>query len=167
MFLDSANRLEWIPVVWLSSNGSKIRIPLRTQGQKAKGMNYNNQASICHRFSVFTWWRHQMETFSALLALCAGNSPVTGEFPSQKPVAQSFDIFLICTWTNGWINHRDSGDLRRHRDHYDVTIMEIVAYAILRTEHPIITSTDWKQSQQIKVVGRYFCGIKFSLYFAE
>ena len=36
------------------------------------------------------WWRHQMETFSALLALCAGNSPVTGEFPSQRPVTRSF-----------------------------------------------------------------------------
>ena len=33
-----------------------------------------------------------METFSALLALCAVNSPVTGEFPSQKPVTRSFDI---------------------------------------------------------------------------
>ena len=40
------------------------------------------------------WWRHQMETFSALLALCAGNSPVTGEFPSQRPVMRSFDIFF-------------------------------------------------------------------------
>ena len=40
------------------------------------------------------WWRHQMETFSALLALCAGNSPVTGEFPSQRPVTRSFDVFL-------------------------------------------------------------------------
>ena len=35
-----------------------------------------------------------METFSALLALCAGNSPVTGEFPSQRPVTQSFDVFF-------------------------------------------------------------------------
>ena len=40
------------------------------------------------------WWRHQMETFSALLALCAGNSPVTGEFPSQRPVTRSFDVFI-------------------------------------------------------------------------
>ena len=30
----------------------------------------------------------------ALLALCAGNSPVTGEFPSQRPVTQSFDVFF-------------------------------------------------------------------------
>ena len=37
-------------------------------------------------------WRHQIETFSALLALCAGNSPVIGEFPAQRPVTQSFDV---------------------------------------------------------------------------
>ena len=41
-----------------------------------------------------TWWRNKMETFSALLALCAGNSPVTGEFPSQRPVTRSFDAFF-------------------------------------------------------------------------
>ena len=35
-----------------------------------------------------------METFSALLTLCSGNSPVTGEFPAQRPVTQSFDIFF-------------------------------------------------------------------------
>ena len=41
-----------------------------------------------------TWWRHEMETFSALLAFCSGNSPVTGEFPAQRPVTQSFDVFF-------------------------------------------------------------------------
>ena len=41
-----------------------------------------------------TWWRHQMETISAKLALCAGNSPVSGEFPSQRPVTRSFDVFF-------------------------------------------------------------------------
>ena len=35
-----------------------------------------------------------METFSGLLAFCVGNSPVTGEFPAQRPVTRSFDIFL-------------------------------------------------------------------------
>ena len=35
-----------------------------------------------------------METFSALLALCAGNSPVTGEFPAQRPMVRRFDVFL-------------------------------------------------------------------------
>ena len=40
------------------------------------------------------WWRYERETFSALLALCAGNSPVNGEFPSQRPVTWSFDVFF-------------------------------------------------------------------------
>ena len=35
-----------------------------------------------------------METFSALLAICAGNSPVTGEFPTQRPVTRSFYAFF-------------------------------------------------------------------------
>ena len=35
-----------------------------------------------------------METYSALLALCARNSPVTGEFPAQRPVTRSFDVFF-------------------------------------------------------------------------
>ena len=43
---------------------------------------------------VLAWWRHQMETFSALLAICAGNSPVPGEFPAQRPVTRSFDVFF-------------------------------------------------------------------------
>ena len=41
-----------------------------------------------------SWWRHQMETCSALLAICAGNSPVPGEFPAQRPLTRSFDIFF-------------------------------------------------------------------------
>ena len=39
-------------------------------------------------------WHHQMETFSALLAFYAGNSPVTGELPAQRPVTRSFDVFF-------------------------------------------------------------------------
>ena len=47
-----------------------------------------------YRLVLLTWWRHQMKTFSALLAICAGNSPVTGEFLAQKPVTRSFDVFF-------------------------------------------------------------------------
>ena len=45
-------------------------------------------------FGKCPWRRHQMETFFALLALCAGGSSVTGEFRSQRPVTQSFDGFF-------------------------------------------------------------------------
>ena len=45
-------------------------------------------------FTDIAWWRHQMETISALLATCAGNSPVPGEFPAQRPVTQSFGVIF-------------------------------------------------------------------------
>ena len=43
---------------------------------------------------VWTWWLHQMETCSTVLSFCARNSPVTGEFPTQRPVTWSFDVFF-------------------------------------------------------------------------
>ena len=51
----------------------------------------------CHQYSQWwlsSWLRHRMETFSALLAICAGNSPVPGEFPAQRPVMQDFAVFF-------------------------------------------------------------------------
>ena len=64
-----------------------------------------------------------METFSALLAICAGNSPVPGEFPAQRPVTQSFDIFFDLRLNNGWVNNPEAGDLRRYCAHYDIIVM--------------------------------------------
>ena len=64
-----------------------------------------------------------METFSELLAICAGNSSVTGEFPAQRPVTRSFDVFFDLRVKNGWVNTHEAGDLRRHRAHYDVIVM--------------------------------------------
>ena len=64
-----------------------------------------------------------MEAFSALLALCAGNSPVPGEFPSQRPVTRSFDVIFDLRWGNAWVDNREAGDLRRYRVHYGVIVM--------------------------------------------
>ena len=63
-----------------------------------------------------------METFSAILAFCAGNSPVTGEFLAQRPVTRSFGVFfdlrlnkcLSKQWRRWW----------RHLAHYDVIVMK-------------------------------------------
>ena len=63
-----------------------------------------------------------METVFMLLAICAGNSPVNGEFPSQRPVMPSFDVFFHL-FLNGWVDKGEAGDLRRHRTHYDDTVM--------------------------------------------
>ena len=99
---------------------------------------------------LIAWWRHQMDTFSALLAICAGNSPVPGEFPTQRPGTRSFDVFFdlrpnnwcfffIYARIKGWVNNGEAGDLRRHRAHYDVSVMHV--FAQLFTEHPRATST--------------------------
>ena len=85
---------------------------------KTKKSMFSNK----HIFMI-TWQHHQMETFSMLLALCAGNSPVTSEFPSQRPATWSFDVFFDLHLTNSWANTRDTGDLRRHQAHYGVTVM--------------------------------------------
>ena len=58
--------------------------------------------------------------------ICAGNSQVIGEFPSQRPDARGFDVSLICAWINGWVYNREAGDLRRCRANYDVTAMNWV-----------------------------------------
>ena len=62
----------------------------------AKLVKNNVPCRPCHgnQTPSFAWWRHQMETFSALLAIWAGNSPVAGEFPAQRPVTRSFDVFF-------------------------------------------------------------------------
>ena len=70
---------------------------------------------VSHIYS--TWWRHQMEAFSALLAICAGNSPHKGQWRGAL-------IFsLIFVWINGWVNNHEAGDFRRYRAHYDVSVM--------------------------------------------
>ena len=46
------------------------------------------------------------------------NSPPKGRWRG------ALKLFLISTWTNGWVSNRESGDLRRHRANYGVTVME-------------------------------------------
>ena len=145
--------------------------------------NYNKTAH--NKVVCISWWRHQMEISSALLALCAGNSPpwlwrvesgtvmnVLLKHSTTSLVLYVFHCFdvacvyhhddfikwknfpcyaywpfvrgihrppvnsphkgqwrgallfsFICAWMKCWVNNREAGDLRRHRAHYDVTIM--------------------------------------------
>ena len=64
-----------------------------------------------------------METFSALLASCARNSPMTGNSPYKGQCRGALMFSLICAPINGWVSNREAGDLRHHRAHYDVTVM--------------------------------------------
>ena len=65
-----------------------------------------------------SWWRHQMETFSASLALCVGNSPVHRWIPLTKASMWNFHVYFdLC------LNKRLSKQTRHHRAHYDVIVM--------------------------------------------
>ena len=86
------------------------------------------------------WWRHQMETF------CEGNSLVTGGFLSQRPVVCSFDGFFDLRWANDG----DAGDLRRHRDHHDVTAKPRCRLAL---NHRYVKTTSSR---------RLFCGNRWN-----
>ena len=66
-----------------------------------------------------TSWRHQMETLSALLAFCARNSPVSGDFPHNGQWRGTLRFSLICSWINGSVDNHEAGDLRRYRARYD------------------------------------------------
>ena len=76
---------------------------------------------------ITPWWRHQMEAFSALQAMCAGihRSPVNS--PHKGQWRGALMIPLICAWINGWVNNREADDLRRNHTHYDVIVMSMEA----------------------------------------
>ena len=73
---------------------------------------------------ISAWWRHQMETFSALLAIFARNSPVPVKSPHKGQWHGALMLSLICARINGWVNNREAGDLRRHQAHCDVIEMD-------------------------------------------
>ena len=86
----------------------------------------NSQESVYLSFNnstpqrVWTRWRYQMETFSALLALCARNHRRI--FLTNASDAELLMFSLSCAWIIGWVNNREDGDLRCHLAHYDVIV---------------------------------------------
>ena len=84
---------------------------------------------------MIIWWHLQMETFSALLALCEGKPLVTSGFPHKGQRGRASMFSLICTWTNVWANNQDASDLRCHCTHYDVTVMIWCHIALSMLEH--------------------------------
>ena len=58
------------------------------------------------------WW-----PFVGGIHRSSANSPHKGQWRG------AFLFTLICAWTNSWVNNRDTGDLNRHRAHYDVTVI--------------------------------------------
>ena len=89
-----------------------------------------------------------MEPFSALLALCAGNSPITAEFPAQRTVTRSFDVFFDLRLNKQWFE-TPSRSLWRHCN-VDV---RIVASHWSRTQQ----HSDINELQQSEHMGTSTC----------
>ena len=94
-------------------NLSKLGMILSKPGMKHQTPAYDS----------VIWWRQQIETFSALLTICTGNSPVPGEFPAQRPVTRSCDVFFdlrlnkrLSKQSWGWWFETQLCPLWRHRN---------------------------------------------------
>ena len=100
-----------------------------------------------------------METFSALLAICVGNSLVTGEFTAQNPVTWSFDIFFdlrrnkhLSNQLRGWLFETPSRQLWRHCNDdsvslciyvYDISMCYSSIIYIQYRKHTYIQEETW------------------------
>ena len=80
---------------------------------------------------VLPWWCHQIKKIPRYWPFVPGipRPPVNSPHKGQWRGALVFS--LICAWTSGWVNNRDSGDLRRHRPHFEVTVMPSTGMAVL------------------------------------
>ena len=91
-----------------------------------------------HVHAFRAWWRHQMETLSALLALCAGNSPVPVNSPHKGQWRGALMFSFIYAWINDWVNNREAGDLRRQDGHYDVIVMVNCAFVSIYIQDVVV-----------------------------
>ena len=64
-------------------------------------------------------WKHFTRNWPFVRGI--HRSPVNS--PHKGPWRGALIFSLICAWTNCWVNNRESGDLRRHRAQYNVTLM--------------------------------------------
>ena len=104
-----------------------------------------------------------METFSALLAICAGNSPIPGEFPTHKGQWRGALMFsLICVWINGWVNNGKTGDFRRSRP---LCRHRNVFWIFLNITYIAICVTEILQSGAFSVKQKYPWYISFEVSF--
>ena len=119
-------------IIWVIANikilfyfdlGKNLCVKLNFNPNYKATMNYTLNGLTCQRWDS-PWWCHLIETSSALMAICAGNSPVPGEFPHKGKWHGSLMFSLIRARINGWVNTGEAGDLRRNRAHYYGIVMQ-------------------------------------------
>ena len=74
---------------------------------------------LSFRLTCVIKWKH----FPRYWPFVRGIHRSTVNSPHKGQWRGALMFSLICAWINGWVNNHETGDLRRHRPHYDVTIM--------------------------------------------
>ena len=100
-----------------------VRERTRQQQRKWEVVDLSTSLKHCLIAVTYSWWRHQMETFSVLLPPVRRIHRWPVDSPHKGQLRGALFFSLICAWTIGWINNREAGDVRRHRTHYEVTVM--------------------------------------------
>ena len=129
MFLKPWPALVWVWLNHILNNATQYDKNIVSWPNPKQWMMIHSRSLT--KVMLLTWWRHQMETISALLAIYSENSPATGEFSTQRPVTRGFDVCfdlhlnkrLSKQWWGWW--------LRRHRAHHDVFVMKVTVSVAL------------------------------------
>ena len=140
--------------LWFYDCSSDTRHPRRTYAVNShKNMDNSTCNQNIKKKRFMAWWRHQMETFSALLAICAGNSPVPGEFPAQRPVTRSSGVFFdlrlnkrLSKQSWGWWFETLSCPLWRHCNVYIETAGRSGSYLHWKNTNWIKAGSDLEMS---------------------
>ena len=149
-------------ILWMIDSRSQCYLDSTEFSNMDYITNIRSNMRICKFFyiilspiAIYSWWRHQMEIFSALLAICAGNSPVTGEFPTQRPVTRSFDVYFdlrpnerLSKQSWGWWFETLSRSLWRHRNVYAINDSECM---LRRALHLIISLCTGIKSVSLRI----------------
>ena len=107
-------------------------------------------------------WNHMMTSSNRNIFCITG--PLCGEFPGDRwiPLTKASDAELWCfvwsvPWIKGWVNNHETGDLRRHYAHYDVTVITFCITVSLWGES---TSHRWIPSQR-DTNAELFCWLEY------
>ena len=121
-------RSSWYLLSSLAAPGVVVMpVPDSTRDNSYRHNEFSMAPNCALWLSVRSWWRHQMETFSAYLAFCAGNSPAPVNSSHKGRWRRALVFSFIYAWINDWVNNREAGDLRCHRGHCDVDVMILQA----------------------------------------
>ena len=129
---------------YLKKDKTKYILEMGCQQGIVMVMAFTSTNSLVAYLKTNSWWRHQMEAFSAFMALCECNPLVTGGSPYKGQWRGDLMCSLIWASRNGWATNRDASDLRSHCDHSDVNVMHRNSFKDVAH-----LSTDWWTSNEL------------------